>query len=195
MPETPDAWGGDGAVAFGGAVGIRFRSGDGALVDQNDVYVNGRVFVARAGSNSVNSAGMVSIFGPTGRIRSYRLQGETLELPITPARRAPLGTAARKTGQEGFSVVEVLAAVSLLAVGLLSLAGVFTMALGRMTTATWDILAKEKASETIENMLAARDAGRLPFASINNVGNGGIFLAGAARACRARPRPPDRHGR
>jgi hypothetical protein len=102
-----------------------------------------------------------------------------LELLITHTRRAPLGTAARKTGQEGFSVVEVLAAVSLLAVGLLSLAGVFTMALGRMTTATWDILAKEKASETIENMLAARDAGRLPFASINNVGNGGgIFVAG-----------------
>jgi hypothetical protein len=75
-------------------------------------------------------------------------------------------------------MVEVLAAVSLLAVGLLSLAGVFTMALGRMTTATWDILAKEKASETIENMLAARDAGRLPFASINNAGNGGIFVAG-----------------
>jgi hypothetical protein len=95
---------------------------------------------------------------------------------MTPARRAPLGTPARKTGQEGFSVVEVLAAVSLLAVGLLSLAGVFTMALGRMTTATWDILAKEKAAETIENMLAARDAGRLPFASINNTGNGGIFL-------------------
>jgi type II secretory pathway pseudopilin PulG len=97
---------------------------------------------------------------------------------VTSTRRAPLGTAARKTGQEGFSVVEVLAAVSLLAIGLLSLAGVFTMALGRMTTATWDILAKEKASETIENMLAARDAGRLPFASINSAGNGGIFLTG-----------------
>jgi hypothetical protein len=102
-----------------------------------------------------------------------------LGLLITSTRRAPLGTAARKAGEEGFSVVEVLAAVSLLAIGLLSLAGVFTMALGRMTTATWDILAKEKASETIENMLAARDAGRLPYASINNVGNGGgIFVAG-----------------
>jgi hypothetical protein len=76
MPETPDPWGGIGAVAFDNAVGVRFRSGDGALVDENDVYVNGRVFVGRAGSNSVNSAGMVSIFGPTGRLRSYRLQGE-----------------------------------------------------------------------------------------------------------------------
>jgi hypothetical protein len=102
-----------------------------------------------------------------------------LDSLITPARRAPLGTPARKTGQEGFSVIEVLASVSLLAVGLLSLAGVFTMALGKMTTATWDILAKEKASETIENILAARDAGRLPFARIDNTSNGsGIFLTG-----------------
>lgn len=78
MPETPDAWGGDDAVAFGDAVDdIRFRSGDGALVDENDVYVNGRVFVSRAGADTVNSAGVVSIFGPTGRLRSYRLQGET----------------------------------------------------------------------------------------------------------------------
>ena len=47
-----------------------------------------------------------------------------------------------------------------------------------MTGATWDVLAKEKAAETIENILAARDAGRLSFAQINNVGNNGVFVAG-----------------
>jgi hypothetical protein len=83
-----------------------------------------------------------------------------------------------KTGQEGFSMVETLAALSLLAMGLLSLAAVFTMALARTTNASWDIIAKEKASETMENILAARDSGRLPFNRINNVGNGGAFLAG-----------------
>jgi hypothetical protein len=88
----------------------------------------------------------------------------------------------RKHGEEGFSILETLTALSLLAVGLLSLAGVFTVALARMNTATWDILAKEKASETIENILAARDSGRLPFASINNVGTGtGVFVTGAQR--------------
>lgn len=102
-----------------------------------------------------------------------------MELLIAPERRASLRRARRTPGQEGFSVVEVLAAVSLLAIGLLSLAGVFTMALSRMTHASWDILAKEKASETIENMLAARDAGRLAFASIDNAGTGsGIFRTG-----------------
>lgn len=84
----------------------------------------------------------------------------------------------RKTGEEGFSLVETLVALSLLAVGLLSLAGVFTVSLARMTGASWDVLAKEKASETIENILAARDGGRLTFAQINNVANNGVFVAG-----------------
>jgi type II secretory pathway pseudopilin PulG len=76
MPETPDAWGGDEAIAFGEAESLRFRSGDGALIDENDNFVNGRVFVGHVGGK-VTSAGMVSVFGPTGRIRSYRLVGDT----------------------------------------------------------------------------------------------------------------------
>jgi type II secretory pathway pseudopilin PulG len=77
LPETPDAWGGAGALAFGGAANIRFRSGDGALVDPSNNFVNGRVFI---GLNSkVNSAGMVSVFGATGRVRSYRAMGGTWE--------------------------------------------------------------------------------------------------------------------
>lgn len=76
MPETPDPWGGTTAIAFGSATSIRFRSGDGALIDQTDASVNGRVFLAHT-SGRVDSAGVVSIFGPTGRVRSYRLVGST----------------------------------------------------------------------------------------------------------------------
>jgi type II secretory pathway pseudopilin PulG len=87
--------------------------------------------------------------------------------------------AQNRRGDEGFSLLETLTAVSLLAMGLLSLAGVFTLALSRTTNASWDMLAKEKASETIENILAARDSGRLTWDQINNVGTGsGIFLTG-----------------
>jgi hypothetical protein len=86
----------------------------------------------------------------------------------------------RGEGEEGFSLIETLTAVSLLAMGLLSLAAVFTMALSRTTNASWDMLAKEKAAETIENILAARDSGRLTWDDINNVGTGtGKFVTGA----------------
>jgi hypothetical protein len=85
-----------------------------------------------------------------------------------------------RRGDEGFSLMETLTATSLLALGLLSLCAVFTMALSRTTNAAWDVLAKEKASETIENILAARDSGRLTWEQINNVGTGtGIFVTGA----------------
>jgi Tfp pilus assembly protein PilV len=85
----------------------------------------------------------------------------------------------RRAGEEGFSLIETLTALSLLAVGLLSLAAVFTMGLARMTNATWDVIAKEKASGTIENVLAARDAGRLSWPKMNNKGTGeGVFKTG-----------------
>lgn len=86
---------------------------------------------------------------------------------------------ARDRGARGFSLVEVLVALSLLAVGLLTLAAVFAASLQRMTAASWDIIAKEKASEAIENILAARDAGRLQWNQIQNVGSGaGVFKTG-----------------
>ena len=75
-PETPDVWGGNDPIAFGTATSLRFRSGDGALVDQADNFVNGRVFVGHI-SLKRESYGVVSVFGPTGRVRSYRLTGTT----------------------------------------------------------------------------------------------------------------------
>jgi type II secretory pathway pseudopilin PulG len=76
-PATPDAWGGDDKpVAFGAATSYRFRGGDGAFIDQADNFVNGRVFVGHVNGKK-ESHGMVSLFGPTGRIRSYRLTGNT----------------------------------------------------------------------------------------------------------------------
>jgi Tfp pilus assembly protein FimT len=74
LDPTPDAWGGDEAVAFGETVELRFRS-DGALVDEENNYVNGRIFVGWG--TDVTSAGFVSVFGATGRVRGYRVEGNT----------------------------------------------------------------------------------------------------------------------
>jgi prepilin-type N-terminal cleavage/methylation domain-containing protein len=72
LDPTPDAWGGDKAVAFSDAANLVFRS-DGALVNENNDYVNGRVFVGSGTDRT--TAGFVSIFGATGRVRSYRVEG------------------------------------------------------------------------------------------------------------------------
>lgn len=74
LDPTPDAWGGDEAIAFGDYDVLRFRS-DGALVNEDNEYVNGRVFVGW--TDNPASAGFVSVFGATGRVRSYRAGSTT----------------------------------------------------------------------------------------------------------------------
>jgi Tfp pilus assembly protein FimT len=74
LPETPDAWGGNNAIAFGTATTVQFRAGTGVLMDGTTLQpINGRVFVSVA--NKPETAGMVSIFGTTGRIRQYHWEG------------------------------------------------------------------------------------------------------------------------
>jgi prepilin-type N-terminal cleavage/methylation domain-containing protein len=79
LPETPDAWGGNNAIAFDpvdftSTGAIQFRGGTGQLVDASTLLpVSGRVFVAVAGKKE--TAGVVSIFGPTGRVRAYHWEG------------------------------------------------------------------------------------------------------------------------
>jgi prepilin-type N-terminal cleavage/methylation domain-containing protein len=80
--------------------------------------------------------------------------------------------------EAGFSLVEVLVAMGILAVALLSLAGVFTMALARASNAGADVIAKEQASQAIESIFAGRDSGRLQWTQLQNVAAGGIFADG-----------------
>jgi type II secretory pathway pseudopilin PulG len=75
LPETPDPWGGNNALAFDTATEIRFRAGTGVLMDGTTLLpISGRVFVGVTGKPE--TAGMVSIFGPTGRIRAYHWEGQ-----------------------------------------------------------------------------------------------------------------------
>jgi prepilin-type N-terminal cleavage/methylation domain-containing protein len=75
VPETPDVWGGNTAIAFSPATTIQFRAGTGVLMDGTTLLpVSGRVFVGIAGKPE--TAGMVSVFGATGRVRAYHWEGQ-----------------------------------------------------------------------------------------------------------------------
>lgn len=75
LVETPDAWGGNNAIAFDPATAIRFRAGTGVLMDDTTLLpINGRVFVGISGKPE--TAGMVSVFGATGRVRGYHWEGQ-----------------------------------------------------------------------------------------------------------------------
>lgn len=84
----------------------------------------------------------------------------------------------RSSCESGFSLVEMMIAVSVLAIGLLSVAGLFGYCLSTMQMAQEDLVAREKAKQGLENVIGARDDAEITFDQIDNVSNGGIFLDG-----------------
>jgi prepilin-type N-terminal cleavage/methylation domain-containing protein len=72
LPDTPDLFGNATAVAFGATPTIRFTS-DGSLIDSSGDVLNGSLFLGTPGQ--VGSARAVTIFGPSGLIRSWKWFG------------------------------------------------------------------------------------------------------------------------
>jgi prepilin-type N-terminal cleavage/methylation domain-containing protein len=81
--------------------------------------------------------------------------------------------------ESGFSLIETLIAMAILATGLLSLAAVFAMGLNQLRGSSASLIAREKAREAVESVHTARDTRVIPWAQIRNTGAGGVFLAGA----------------
>jgi prepilin-type N-terminal cleavage/methylation domain-containing protein len=86
---------------------------------------------------------------------------------------------ARARDERGFTILETMVALSILAVALLGMAGIMATGLSRMSDTPIDLVARQKVSEAIESVYAARDTRKLTWAQIRNVANGGIFVAGA----------------
>ena len=83
----------------------------------------------------------------------------------------------RWTGDEaGFSLVETLVAMGILATGLLSLAGVFSLGMLHLAGSSSNLIAREKAREAVESVHTARDTKTITWSQIRNVADGGVFL-------------------
>lgn len=85
--------------------------------------------------------------------------------------------------EHGFSLVESLTAVSILAFGLLAVAAGFVQGLAQIKGSSLDILAREKAAEAIESVFTARDTRTILWSQIKNVegasgADGGVFADG-----------------
>lgn len=72
MPDTPDTFGRENAIDFGGAEAVVFNS-DGQVVDEEGDIINGTIFIGRPGAPMTARA--LSVFGPTSTIRMYRWNG------------------------------------------------------------------------------------------------------------------------
>jgi Tfp pilus assembly protein FimT len=72
IADTPDGFGNSSAISFGTAVKIMFGP-NGTLIDNTGAPVNGTVFLSIA--NVPESLRAVTVLGATGRVRSYRWNG------------------------------------------------------------------------------------------------------------------------
>ena len=79
----------------------------------------------------------------------------------------------------GFSLLETIVALAVLAFGVLSLAAVLANGIAFMSMTQEDFIAQQKASEAVESVFTARDTKVVSWAQIENTVNGGIFLGGA----------------
>lgn len=87
---------------------------------------------------------------------------------------------AQKRGQGGFSLLEVMISMVLLTVGLVSLAGVFGLAMAATQTTQQDMIAKQLANEAYESIVTARNTAQLNWDQIQNVGSTGCPITGAS---------------
>ena len=84
--------------------------------------------------------------------------------------------------QRGFSLLEVVISMAILTIGLVSLAGVFGLAMASTQESQEDMIAKQIANECVESIVTARNTAQITWDAVQNTSDGGIFLNGFQQA-------------
>jgi prepilin-type N-terminal cleavage/methylation domain-containing protein len=84
----------------------------------------------------------------------------------------------RRKADQGFTLIEVMVAIVVMAVGLLAVIATFAVAIAHTQSAEEDLIARQKVLEAMESIYTARNAQQIPFAAVANVASGGVFLNG-----------------
>jgi len=85
----------------------------------------------------------------------------------------------RRNAESGVSLLEVVISMAVLTVGMVSMLGVFGLAMAATQTSQSDMIAKQLANESYESIITARNTSQITWSQIQNVSNGGIFIDGA----------------
>jgi prepilin-type N-terminal cleavage/methylation domain-containing protein len=86
----------------------------------------------------------------------------------------------RKQAEGGFSLIEVVISMAVLTVGMVSLLGVFGLAMASTQTSQEDMIAKQLANESYESIITARNTTQINWDQIQNVGSTNCPISGAS---------------
>jgi prepilin-type N-terminal cleavage/methylation domain-containing protein len=81
--------------------------------------------------------------------------------------------------QGGFSLIEVMVSMAVLTVGMVSLLGVFGLAMASTQTSQMDLIARQLADESYESIVTARNTTQINWDDIQNVGATNCTVTGA----------------
>jgi type II secretory pathway pseudopilin PulG len=91
-----------------------------------------------------------------------------------------MSVARPKRGAEpGFTIVEVMIAIVILGIGILTVVAAFASAVATTEYAQENLIARQKALEALESIFTARNTQQITFSQIANLPSGGIFVSGA----------------
>ena len=115
---------------------------------------------------------------PAARMACLQERGKVLLEATVKAERETAFRPRPAKPRAGFSLIEVMISMVILVVGLISMLGVFGIAMAATQTSQENSTAKQLANEAIETLLTARETANVTWDQIQNTGSGGIFLPG-----------------
>jgi len=87
---------------------------------------------------------------------------------------------AKRKRQLGFTLLETVVAIAVLTFGIVTLLGVFAMAVASTQSIQLDTIARQRATQALESVYTARETAQIQFNQIQNTSAGGpgIFIGG-----------------
>jgi type IV pilus modification protein PilV len=85
-----------------------------------------------------------------------------------------------RPAERGFSLIEVVISMAVLTVGMVSLLGVFGLAMASTQTSQQALIAKQLANEAMESVVTARNTAQITWDDIQNTGATTCIITGAS---------------
>jgi prepilin-type N-terminal cleavage/methylation domain-containing protein len=89
--------------------------------------------------------------------------------------------------QGGFTLIETMIAIAIMGIGIVTLVGVFGVAISTTQNSQENLIARQKALEAMESIYTARNTQQVTFPQIANIASGGIFTNAATKLLYAGP--------